>query len=131
MDELPLTPTPEPQSPTGVYIPSDLPDCFSELDKMLSVSLREDIRAGSETDLAQHHFGLGLWLRNHWGLWSVKSRLKLYFARFGIQDADTISNLILTSYWHYLNGRPVEVSRQIVYDKIMRAEIKHGPKPSN
>lgn len=41
MDEFTLTPTLDPHSPTGVYIPTDLPDCFAELDKMLPPTLRE------------------------------------------------------------------------------------------
>jgi hypothetical protein len=64
-------------------------------------------------------------------LWSTWSRLKQYFDSLGVHEADSISSLILASYWHYLNGRPVELPRQIVYDKIAREEIKSGPKAGN
>ena len=62
--------------PTGVYIPVDLLDCFQELDKMLPASMRKRIQDSTENDLSQHHFDLGMWMRNNWGLWSSTSRLK-------------------------------------------------------
>lgn len=106
MDDLELTPTPDPDSPINVYIPSDLQDCFRELDRMLPASIVKSIRASEEADLAvQHHFGLGMWMRNNWGLWSEWSRLKQYFDNQGIQEADEVSSMILTSYWRSLNPR--------------------------
>lgn len=104
---------------------------FYELDKMIPTSLRKQIQDSSETDLSQHHFDLCMWMRNNWGLWSSESRLKQYFARIGVFHADSISSLILSSYWRYLNGKPLDLPRQIVYDKIMRDEIENGTKPPN
>lgn len=98
---------------------------------MLPASLLGKIRFCEEADLIQQHFGLGMWMRNNWGLWSTWSRLKQYFDSLGVHEADSASSLILASYWRYLNGRPVELPRQIVYDKIARDEIKNGPKTGN
>ena len=131
MDGFTLTPTLDPLSPTGVYIPANLEDCFLELDKMLPARLQERLRSASEIDLSDHHFGLGLWMRNNWRLWSASSRLRQYFVQLGVHHADSISSLILASYWRYLNGRPLELPRQLVYDKIQRSEIEKGPRPSN
>ena len=78
-----IAPTPDPLSPTGVYIPSDIQDCFRELDKMLAVSVRDEIRKNDEDDLSRYHFGLGMWIRNNWGLWIEESRLKQYFDSLG------------------------------------------------
>ena len=75
--------TGDPLSPTGVYIPSDIQDCFRELDKMLAVSVRDEIRKNDEDDLSRYHFGLGMWIRNNWGLWIEESRLKQYFDSLG------------------------------------------------
>jgi hypothetical protein len=66
-----ITPTPDPNSPTSVYIPSDLQGCFRELDSALPANMREDIRTCEEFNLVRHHFGLGMWMRNNWGLWLV------------------------------------------------------------
>lgn len=131
MEDFSVNPTPDAQSPTGVYIPVDLRDCFQEFDKMLPISLRQQIQDSSETDLSLDHFGLGMWMRNNWGLWSSASPLKQYFVGIGVHHADSISSLILSSYWRYLNGKPLDLPRLIVYDKIMRDEIENGTKPPN
>ena len=74
---------------------------------------------------------LGMWMRNNWGLWNQEARLTLYFDILGIQDADDVSSFILVSYWESLNGKPINIPRRIVYNKIGRDEIESGPKPSN
>ncbi len=63
-----ITSTTDPNSPTSVYIPSDLQGCFRELDNMLPASMRENICAREEANLVRYHFGLGMWIRNNWGL---------------------------------------------------------------
>lgn len=98
-----ITPTPDPKSPTGIYIPANLQDCLQELDKIFPVSMRDGISACSEGDLTRYHFGLGLWIRNNWGLWSDASPLRQFFASQGKYSADDMSSIILKSYWQYLN----------------------------
>ena len=131
MAEIEFTPTSDPHSPTGVYIPSDLEDCFDELDRILPVSLLASIRSCEEEGLILGVFGVGMWLRNNRGLWLEQSRMKQYFDHLGVREADSAPSLILASYWRYLNGRPIELPRQIVYDKISRGEIKNRPKAGN
>ena len=123
MTENEITPNPDPNSPTGVYIPSDIQDCFQELDKMLTPSVRESFRTSDESGLFKYHFGLGMWIRNNWGLWIEDSRLKQYFDSLGGIHADDVSSLIITSYWNYLNGRPIELPKRIIYSKIERGAI--------
>ena len=101
-----IAPTPDPNSPTSVYIPTDFQSCFRELDSALPASMREDIRACEEANLVRHHFGLGMWMRNNWGLWSKSSPLKQYFDDLGMHEADDTSSKILMSYWQYLNQKP-------------------------
>lgn len=84
MDKSGFTPTSDPHSPSGVYIPVSLQGCFEELDRMLSVSLLEKIRNCEEADLIQQHFGLGMWIRNNWDLWASWSRMKEYFDSLGV-----------------------------------------------
>lgn len=131
MEDTEYNPTLDPGSPTGVYIPVDIQDCFRELDKMLPDDMIERIRLCKEGDLYQHHFGLAIWIRNNWGLWSHQSRLKQYFDNLGVREGDSASSLLINSYWRHRNGLPIELPRQIVYDKIMREEIRNGPKPGN
>jgi len=98
---------------------------------MLPASLIAGIRDCEEVYLPLNHFGLSMWMRSNWGLWSDDSRLKRYFDGLGVYQADSVSSIILTAYWHYLNGRPVDLQRLIVYDKMMREQIRGGPKPGN
>ncbi len=79
-----LTPTPDPNSPTRVYIPTNLQDCFQELDRMLPASVAKSVRLSTDADLLHQHFGLGVWMRINWGLWSEHSRFIQYFASLGI-----------------------------------------------
>ena len=90
---------------------------------MLTASVREDIRKSVEGDLSPYHLDLGMWVRNNWGLWMDGSRLKQYFDTTGVIDADDVSGLIVTSYWNYLNDRPIELPKRIVYSKIERKAI--------
>jgi hypothetical protein len=131
MGENEINPTPDPHSPTGIYIPSDIQDCFRELDKILSGNVLKQIRTSEEAGLFRYHFGLGAWIRNNWGLWIEESRRKQYFDNLGVNDADDASSLIITSYWHYLNGIPIEFPKQIAYHKIEWSAIKSEPKTGN
>src|SRR3712207_2155195 len=72
----------------GVYIPKDLGECFAELDRMLSEVDREEMRAlPKPKEMIRYHFGLGMSLRNRWGLWGG-SRLRKYFADRGVEHPD-------------------------------------------
>lgn len=131
MHESKITPTADITSPTGFYIPIDIDDCIRELNAMLPTDFKEKIQASSESDLSQYHLGLGTWLRNNWGLWMEISHLRQYFINLGITNADDMTSIILTSFWEKLNGKPINVPRQIVYNKISKFEIQSGAKPGN
>ena len=64
---LSLTPTPDPDSPTGVLIPRTLDAAIAELDRLLPPALKTEL--AQVTSLTDYHWSLGLWLRNHWQLW--------------------------------------------------------------
>lgn len=99
---------------------------------MLSSKVRERLRGFTEADWERQHFRLGLLLRNNWRLWSHDSPLGNYFCKnFGLHSADSLSHLILLTYGRYLNGQALELSREIVYDKILREEIRSSPRLAN
>lgn len=104
--------TADQSAPFGVYIPKDLDDAFLELQKMLHPSFLGEFRSGTEQDLAQYHFGLGMWIRNNWGLWKG-SRLSDYFARMDIRHPDDMSSIIMTSFHRHLNGTPIKLDEQV------------------
>lgn len=110
-----------------IYIPKDLDDCFKELKKRLSPELIEEMKTGTENDMNKYHHGLGMWMRNNWGLWS-NSRLKKYFNDLGIRHPDDMSGIILTSFWRYLNDKPIKLQEQIKYYQDYWKKIKEQKK---
>lgn len=89
----------------GKYIPKDLGDCLVELDKILSEIDRKEIsEMKSRDEMSLYHFGLGMWLRNNWGLWGG-SRLQKYFDDRGIGHPDNMSGIILDHYYDWVHGK--------------------------
>ena len=89
----------------GIYIPMDLEDCFLQLDKLLSNKDKKKIKAlKNKEETIKHHHGLGMWLRNNWGLWGG-SRLQKYLLEKGINHPDEMSSLILVFYHDWLNNK--------------------------
>ncbi len=106
-----ITPTADKDDPSQFYIPTDLDDCFVELGRMLHPKFVEKLKA-NDNEAINQHFGLGLWIRNNWGLWR-DSRLKGYFHEKGIFHPDDMSGIILTSYIRHVNNKPIELEAQI------------------
>lgn len=115
----------------GDYIPKNLDDAISEIDKQASDSSKNKIKTMSEKEfLAESHFGSGLGIRNNWHLWN-KSRLKRYFNRKDIYHPDDMSGIILKSYYRHLNKKDIDLKNQIKYyqDYWEGVEITRLPKP--
>ena len=92
----------------GVYIPKNIEECFLELNKLLSEEeIKQFKELKSKDETIDYHFGLGMWIRNNWGLWGG-SRIQLYMKdrmdRF-IVEPDDMSGMILEFYWEWLNGK--------------------------
>lgn len=88
-----------------VYIPKDLGECFTELDRLLKEVDRKEMQSlPKREDMIKYHHGLGMWLRNNWGLWGG-SRLQKYFTEKGINHPDEMSGIILEFYHDWLNGK--------------------------
>ncbi len=118
-----LSPTKDPETPSGFYIPKDLKDTFVELNKMLSIELVEEMKNGTEREMIRYHRTLGMWMRNNWGLWKG-SRLSSYFNKMGIHHPDDMSGIIFTSFWRHLNGRPIELKKQVKYYQDYWKKVK-------
>lgn len=98
-------------SKTKIYIPKDLEESFVELKNMLHPKFVEKYKNG-EIKPGELHFGLGLWMRNNWGLWAGE-RLAEYFHTLGIRHPDDMSSIILESFHLHLNEKPLELEKQI------------------
>lgn len=95
-------------SSEGFYIPKNLKESHLVLDTMLQDSTKMLIAGGEES-----HFGLGMYLRNNWGLWSG-GRLKCYFEYQGIKHPDHMSEMIISTYQMKLNNRQINEDSIIV-----------------
>lgn len=107
----------ESDSINGFYIPKNIEECFSELDKILKPKDIQTIKnLKEENEISGYHHGLGTYLRNNWYLWGG-SRLSEYFNKLGIYHPDDMSSIILNSYFRYLNHQDIKLDEQIKFYK--------------
>lgn len=100
-----------------ISIPQNLNQSFSILDSLLSHDDINTIKNESEEGTIKFHMSLGLWIRNNWKLWNQNTPLSKYFNDLEIFHPDDMSGIIITSYWRYLNGKPINLESQIEYYK--------------
>lgn len=88
----------------GRYVPANLGESFVELDKLLPEIDRKEMHdLKTRQDMIRYHHGLGMWMRNNWGLWGG-SRLQKYFSDKGMTHPEDMSSVILFFYWDWLKG---------------------------
>jgi len=93
----------------GVYIPADLAECFSELNKLTSSDSRNKFKTQPEKDIHRKlYFSLGRWIRYNWGF-REGSRLTAKLNRFGVYHPDDMSEMIIRTYHRYLNKKDLEL----------------------
>lgn len=109
-----IKPTADKAAPHGVYVPKDLEDAFAELKRALHPKMVEIMKTAPEKEMIQYHFGLGMWMRNNWGLWGG-SRLASWFNERGICHPDDMSGIILDSFWRHLNAQPLRLDEQVAH----------------
>lgn len=112
----------------SIYIPKNLDESLKQLDKMFSAETKDTIRALSEDDFsARVHLGLGMSLRNGWGLWKG-SELSIFFNGLGIEHPDDMTGIIFDSYHRYLLGKNINLEQQVLnyknYWKVVVAPDK-------
>jgi hypothetical protein len=103
----------------GAFIPKDLTCALNELEKMILPQVLEEYRKGILGQNSSYCFKLGLWIRTNWGLWE-RSRLARYFNKLEIHHPDDMSQIILNTFWRYLNGKPIELETEILGCKKYR-----------
>lgn len=84
------------------YIPKNLKECFIQLDKTLNNKSKRQLKESTDLFMFNSHMGgLGMWIRNNWGI-NGGSRLLIYFNERGITDRDYISGIIIAEYVKWL-----------------------------
>ena len=96
-------------------IPKNLDECFVQLGILLDEeSKRNIIEDSEERFVTSLHYTFGLFLWDYWELWE-DSVLSKYFIGLGIEDPETMTKIIFTSYYRYLTGKEVELNKQILH----------------
>lgn len=109
------------------YKPKNIDEAIVQLDKLIDDTSRQNIQAMTENEfIANSHFGLGMWIRNNWGLWKGRD-LSKYFNSIGIYHPDDISGIILTSYYRHLKGQDRGLEEQIKhYQDYWKTSAEHN-----
>ena len=92
----------------NIYIPKNLYECMLELDQTLNSESKKQLKEAKETwQFNSHMGGLGMWIRNNWGI-NGGSRLSKYFSERVIGNRafgnDEISGIIIEQYINWLKG---------------------------
>lgn len=110
--------------------PITVNDAIELLIEKLSKDQKSKINKMSESDLAGLHFGLGMWVRNSFGLLYRRSSL---LKGAGVRTGDDASALILKLLWYRLRGESakaasfLEESRNRALEATPRVAISEIP----
>lgn len=110
-------------------IPQNLDEAHEILMKQLPKETLDQIKnMKSEDEMWRFHRGLGMSLRNSWGLWGG-SPLKQYFLELGITHPDNMSGVILGTFWCKIHDKPLRLEERVTYYK--RLYESSAPPPTN
>ena len=106
------------------YKPLTLEEAVELLSKMHSDSIKRWIMNQQEDDfIIGAHRGLGMWMRNKWGLWGG-GKLVQHFEEMDVFHPDNMSSMILRCYYRDLKGLDWGVEEQIKFYQKDREEMK-------
>lgn len=119
------------------HIPTNLTECIEELKITLPKTVIDRFKSEPEDITYDYDLTLGMWIRNTWihGKWS--SALPSYFKNLGIENAEDMSGIILTSLWRDLHSQPLRLDEQVhkyqqywFYNAAQVTEREQSQKPS-
>ena len=91
--------------------PLTIDECMEALSEKLGLERQAEFLRISKDDLIRYHHGLGLWMRNNWGLWHG-SPLRDAMRAMGFAHADDMSQALIEEYWNRLNNFPSELKER-------------------
>lgn len=104
----------------GVYIPKDLGEVFTELNRLINADSKQKFKSAAEEVAARKlHFSLGRWMIVNWGFYEG-SRLSEYLRKSGLTYPDDMARFLIISYHRYLNKKDLQVKEQIAAFQEMR-----------
>jgi hypothetical protein len=110
-------------------VPHTLDEALDALERGLPRSFIDRLYA-SETDVTiDLQDTLGRWMRDRWGLWT-SSPLAEHLRARGLDHADDMSGVILTSFWRRLHFQPLRVEAQVRWYQAFR-RASQPPDPAS
>ncbi len=97
-------------------IPKNLKECFIRLKEIFleEGTLEQFIQCYRK---GAYHAGIGMWMRNNWGLWNKNTKLWKYFDKLGIFHADDMSGIIMDTFWCHLKNQPIKLHEHVQFYK--------------
>jgi len=93
----------------GVYIPKNLDEAMTELDKRISVESRTKLKSIPEDSICLlMHNRLGQWIILNWGFYGG-SRMSNYLRSAGITFPDDMADFLILAYHRRLNSKPTGI----------------------
>jgi hypothetical protein len=107
-------------------IPANLDECIQQLNLSTNDTIKRWIKCVTEKEyLSKVHHGLGMYLRNNWGLWT-NSKLSKFFNEKGIFHPDDMSGIILQCFHEFVNTEKYSLTDKIEYYKAYWKRIKEN-----
>ena len=89
--------------------PKNITECIQMLDKNLKTEDKDYIKTLTEDEFfMESHFTIGMGIRNEW-IRSGNPELVTFFLDQGIKHPDDMSATILTSYYHHILGKEIDL----------------------
>ena len=108
----------------GVYIPADLEDAFSELDRLSDPAGLIQFKEAPEDSIRRKlHFGLGRWIMVNWGL-EEGSRISHYLKERGVSHPDDMVEVLIITWHRRLNQQPLRFDEEVAMIEKRQAEEK-------
>ncbi|MBL7825205.1 MAG: hypothetical protein JNJ57_01150 [Saprospiraceae bacterium] len=108
----------------GVYIPKNLDEAMTELDKRISDESKLKFKALPEDSVCQiMHYRLGNWIILNWGFYGG-SRLSHYLRSAGVTFPDDMADFLILAYHRRLNAKPIGI-KELALDFRERRKKEH------
>lgn len=106
----------------GVYIPKDLYDAFSQLDRLMDLKTRAEFQLLPEAR-AGRKFYLIMWIVNNWGFYEG-SRLSHYIRQLGITHPEHMAHFLVITYHRKLNKKELDLKERVEFYKEKEEKLK-------
>jgi len=122
------------QDKKNIIKPKDLEEGITFFQQTWTKKQLEEFRLKDEGKaLADVHFAAAMWVRNEWVRGDRNKEFTKYFNDLGIYAPDDISSILFTSLHRRLNGKDIELSKQVdgykkYWDTINNCETKQKDK---